>query len=392
MTTLLQSLEELQSWDTYRAFLKIQLKLLASGDTFFVSKNKVEFELRGKPWTGYAFLFGKKGEMAVLKLRKEGVLFREGTCTLEGKEIALEGLADTLVRGAGKTLKKLLLGYKIRGGDDEEDAEESASEASASAGGPEEDEMPAAAGAERRAAGTPDAGAEEDEEPAGALGREAEWQRLKRALTPRVQEAARAGTVDGGRVSQLLRRSLESERARDFDGAIEGFEALRALLDRGERAAGGRAGAQAAAQAGAQAGAADGAAGQELARKARRIDQAVGVWRATEAAVTRQLRELQRAVLATGQPVARTVVGALEQIRQRLERIDDEAEAAAEAARSGDAAAFARAEEAFRRKLRTIRTQVESDELIADADANPKVQVRLRETLTRSLDRLGEAV
>ncbi len=117
---LIESLEDLQSWEDYKEFLKHQLKLMEGpGQPFFVSKEKISFDIDGTPWNGYAVLAGPKGAPCARKLQKEGVLFREGTCTRQGKELQVDGLDPKLVKAASKTLKKLLLGYKIAGVEDD---------------------------------------------------------------------------------------------------------------------------------------------------------------------------------------------------------------------------------------------------------------------------------
>jgi hypothetical protein len=117
---LIESLKDLQSWEDYKEFLKVQLKLLEGpGEPFFVSKERIAFDLGGKPWNGFAFLTGPKGTHCKRKLVKEGVLFREGSCTRQGKELLVDGLEPRLVKEAAKTLKKLVLGFKIAGIEEE---------------------------------------------------------------------------------------------------------------------------------------------------------------------------------------------------------------------------------------------------------------------------------
>lgn len=116
---LIQSLEDLQSWESYKEFSKQQLKLLEKPEPCFVSKEKVAFEIAGKPWNGIAFLAGPKAALCMRHLKKEGVLFREGTCAREGKDLRVEGLEPKYLKGAAKTLKKLLLGFKIAGVEDD---------------------------------------------------------------------------------------------------------------------------------------------------------------------------------------------------------------------------------------------------------------------------------
>ncbi len=115
----LQSLAELRNWDEYREFLKAQANLLSSADEpFFISKEKVDFEIKGSPWRGYAVLVGRKAQLVLQKLRKEGFLFREGSCRKEDKTLVVSGFSDKLVRGAGLTLGKLMLGFKVEAGSD----------------------------------------------------------------------------------------------------------------------------------------------------------------------------------------------------------------------------------------------------------------------------------
>jgi hypothetical protein len=117
---LIECLEDLQSWDGYKDFLKIQLKQLeGSGEPFFVSKEKISFDCEGKSWNGYALLTGPKATPCVRKLQQEGVLFREGKCTRQGKELQIDGLDRKFVKEAAKTLKKLVLGFKIAGVEEE---------------------------------------------------------------------------------------------------------------------------------------------------------------------------------------------------------------------------------------------------------------------------------
>ena len=119
---LIETTEDLESWENYQDFMKLQLKQLdATSQPCFISKDKVDFDIDGDTWSGYAVLAGPKGEMAVRKLKTQGVTFREGTCSREAKELRIAGLDPKFVKGAAKTIKKLLLGYKVAGGEDEGD-------------------------------------------------------------------------------------------------------------------------------------------------------------------------------------------------------------------------------------------------------------------------------
>jgi hypothetical protein len=122
---LIESKEDLESWENYVDCMKLHLKQLdAAGGPCFISKDKVDFDMDGDTWTGYAVLAGPKGEIAARKLKTQGLTFREGTCSRDGKELRIAGLDPKFVKGASKTIKKLLLGYKVAGG--EEDGEDGA--------------------------------------------------------------------------------------------------------------------------------------------------------------------------------------------------------------------------------------------------------------------------
>ena len=117
---LIESLEDLQSWEDYKEFMRGQLKLLGgASEPCFVSKDKISFDMAGKSWNGFAFLAGPKATLCVRKLKQEGVICREGTCSREGKELRIDGLDPKFLKGAAKTLKKLLLGFKIAGVEEE---------------------------------------------------------------------------------------------------------------------------------------------------------------------------------------------------------------------------------------------------------------------------------
>ncbi len=278
---VIESREALQTWDDYQEFLKAQLKLMdGAGAPFFISKEKVRFESAGKTWNGHAVLAGPKGPVCARKLQQEGVLFREGTCSKDGKELRVDGLDTKLVREAAKTLAKLLQGYKITGVEDE-------------------------------AGGEPATGASATSAPAGA--------------------AAEAPSGKGG-------------------------------------------------------------AGADLAKQASKIAKAVEIWSMTEAAATKELRKLQKALLALDDPRSKPVIQGLESILARIDKVDDEARAVQAAAGNGDEAAFGKARADFIGRLDGIRAHVEQDELIRLADSFPQLEVRIRETFTKSLTQLIKAI
>ena len=49
---LLESKKELEEWETYRTYMKESLKLVDGQVPCFISKDKLEFKIDGKPWKG----------------------------------------------------------------------------------------------------------------------------------------------------------------------------------------------------------------------------------------------------------------------------------------------------------------------------------------------------
>ena len=112
---LLESKEQLQAWEEYREFLKLQLKRINKEEVLFVSKNKLDFDLDGRIWKGYAVLTGPKVPQCVRKLKKFGIRFEEGKCQRKGRDLLVdpESLKSRYLREAEKTVRKLRLGYNF---------------------------------------------------------------------------------------------------------------------------------------------------------------------------------------------------------------------------------------------------------------------------------------
>ncbi len=332
MTTL-RSLEDLKNWEEYRDFFRAQLKLLDEEDCpVYVSKAEIDFEIDSGPWSGHVLLVGKKAEAVVQKLRKEGVSFREGICSKRGKTLVVDELPDALVKAARRTLQKLLPGLKILSGEDAQEDDEG---------------------------GTDDAAGATDE------GLESALQRIKDELSSRIDSAVEVGGEISETIASLVREASDREEDEDLAGAIQSYEEIRSQLSEPE---------------------------DELARHSERIRKAAAVWRMTEDVATRQLRRLQKAILALEHPHAVPVITGLESALTRLGDFDAEASAAAEAAQRGDVEALGRARRRFRRKIEALLAQVQEDELIRDLDSNPAVELSLRETIVHSLNKLLKAL
>lgn len=114
MVKRIETQEHLTNWEDYKDFLKQNLKRVKDvDDVFFVSKDKVEFTVGGRPWSGYAVLAGPTAVLATKKLKAAGIKFREGVCKRAGRNLEIGGMDSRFLRGAKKTFTKLKLPYRI---------------------------------------------------------------------------------------------------------------------------------------------------------------------------------------------------------------------------------------------------------------------------------------
>jgi len=371
---VMQTLDELKNWDEYRVFLRKYLKLLSVEEApFYVSKARIDFDINGKAWKGYAILLGRKSRKLAQKMRQEGELFLEGTCTSDGKRLRLQGLSEKHVKGAERTLRRMKLGFGIEGAGDESEGSEGAA-------------APASPSDAPRSSGDDAA-------------RERAWPRRKARAIGRIRAALAEGGPNVRALREAARAMQRLERDGDYDGATRALRRVLALIDRSASTGSASSADDApSTPSSTQASAEEGATAQaqraegDLPLLAQRIERAVELWSNTERAATRELRKLQRAIQRTGDPRARAIVQGLESVRTNLERLDDEAREAAEAARSGERAAFETARADFRTKVRRIEQRIARDPMIADADANPFVSTRIREVLLASIGRLRQAI
>jgi hypothetical protein len=103
----------LSDWAAYRKFLKAQLKRAKEGGPIFISRERQTFTIEGKEFKGHALLWGPKAKASELALKRNGILFMEGTCKVDGKDVKVAGVKKKLFVGATKTMIKLRLGKKL---------------------------------------------------------------------------------------------------------------------------------------------------------------------------------------------------------------------------------------------------------------------------------------
>lgn len=109
---------DIRQWQQYRSFLRPRLRKVSRTadalDPLFVSKKKFEFDIDGKVWRGHVVLAGNKSRPLVQRLKREGLPFLEGQCHVaEDRTILAAGMSGGARKAAARTLKLLMLGYKI---------------------------------------------------------------------------------------------------------------------------------------------------------------------------------------------------------------------------------------------------------------------------------------
>jgi len=185
----MESLEELKSWDTYRVFMRKYLKRCGQEvEPLYVSKARLDFDINGQTWKGHGILLGKKARMLAKKMRQEGELFLEGTCTCDGKSLRVDGFGEKHVKGAERTLKKLKLGFEIVAGDG--DAEDT-----------------------------------DDQDP-----KQAEWKKRKAQVASQLKRALAAGGPNASALRDQAKAMVQREKRGDWDGALRVLGELEPLL------------------------------------------------------------------------------------------------------------------------------------------------------------------
>ncbi|MEZ5980508.1 MAG: hypothetical protein R3F34_20160 [Planctomycetota bacterium] len=194
----IESRKDLENWDSYVAYLRDALKLVDDGSPAFISKKKIDFDTGKGVWKGYAFLAGRKAIIAVQKLKSDGVLFVEGLCDREGKDLLFTGFAKPeLVKGARKTAVRLKLGYKIHAPD---------------LPGADEDD-------------TSDADSDEEPSATEERGRDA-FAKLKKRMTVLIRDSLRSDSPVKTLVAGLLREALAFEKSGDWLAATQRYEQI----------------------------------------------------------------------------------------------------------------------------------------------------------------------
>lgn len=263
MSTKLTTLEDLQDFAKYRLFMKDRLKAWKGEPApVYVTKEPLEFSDRGKPWKGRALLLGDPQSLVLIKaLKKAGVMCREGTVALEDDVLVIEGIEAKIVKSADKALQRLKIGARARPQGEPLEAADDAAGAGAPGGGApgaaieEEEMLPGAAieeeemlpGGARDASRGVNAAAEEaadaldgdenDEDENEDDEARLRWEELKAVVTQELKTAMVKDAALKAVAVPYLARSSEKEKARDFAGAIQVFEALRAKIDESPSAA-----------------------------------------------------------------------------------------------------------------------------------------------------------
>lgn len=173
----MNDLAELQEWNDYRSYTKAELsRIPPQGAPIHISVEPVDFTR----YTGNAVLLGKKCTGLLRALKRDGLRFKEGTCTLDGKELRVDGVPGTLLKQARLTFKKLALGYEVT----------------------RADELPETL----------------DGDPSADAGRAA-WAKLKKEQLAPVRAAIEAGSPESEKLKRLVQAAGVAEKQGDFDTA-----------------------------------------------------------------------------------------------------------------------------------------------------------------------------
>ena len=187
----MESLKELKNWDDYRAWMRKYLKLMSGErEAFYVSKARVDFQISDKPWKGHAVLLGKKSRMLSQKMRQEGCLFLEGTCTSDGKKVTIDGFSEKYAVGAERLFRKLKLGFEIVEG--------------ASADGEGQGEV----------------------DPL-----EARWKARKAQTFPDIKKALTGSREDVGELKKRVKPMTTAERNGDWAAALKALDGVMGLVN-----------------------------------------------------------------------------------------------------------------------------------------------------------------
>ena len=180
---MIQSLDEVKNFASYRDHMRMRLRQMGKeSEEIYVSRARIEFDIKGTKWRGHAVIAGKKSTQIAKKIRKDGEQMLEGTATCDGKVIKVTGLSSKLVQAAQRTLTKLKLGYTVEAAaDGKDDAEQKKLEAT--------------------------------------------WKKLKQKLSTPLKSAL-AESENADELKKKARKALQAERKSDFKAAIKEFSEI----------------------------------------------------------------------------------------------------------------------------------------------------------------------
>lgn len=175
---MVQSLDDVKSFATYREHMRMRLRQLGKEpEEFYVSRARIDFDIKGTKWKGHAVITGKKSTQIARQVRKDGEQMIEGSVHCQGKVLKVKGLSSKLIQGAQRTLTKMKLGYTV----------------------------------------------EEDREAEEQKKLETTWKKLKQHLAKPLK-AALDESENPAALKQKAKVALDAEKKRDYGAAIAAFQ------------------------------------------------------------------------------------------------------------------------------------------------------------------------
>lgn len=197
---VIKRLNELADWATYRKQTVESFRGLTEEAPIFISVDDFDFDIRGSKWPGRVVLCGAKGSSTMAALKKEGLQFRTGTCSVDqaGSTVAVQGMSSSLLKAANKTLDKLSVGCSLELAAERADAD----------------------------------GRDDDGEEVPELARRA--RKTRESLRDRLEAALSGNAPNKATLARLTKAAADAEKKRDYETALATLNELARELVRAE--------------------------------------------------------------------------------------------------------------------------------------------------------------
>lgn len=216
----IKTVQDLADWADYRKLTSTDLKSLEPGSSVHVSVDDHEFQVAGKAWQGRIVLVGAKGDTAMTALKRDGIVFRSGTCAVVtgGAAVHVAGLAKGLLTAANKTLAKMSLAFEL-----------------VVASGEGATEQGGSRGADDATPADEQTGSQGDAAAAAAAALAKRLHAIKLTVRDRLPAVLAANPPNKDALVTLTRSAADCEKRGDVAGAVQALEQLIAALAAGQQ-------------------------------------------------------------------------------------------------------------------------------------------------------------